>query len=158
MASSGVRLVVVVACTGSRPRLRGARGGRASDAARCARLRGSTQPTSETNSSRYVAANQGEEYTENSDSRSYQVASVGFSAANCAARAASTLRCGTSEPGTAASASRNSRTSAVRMDVSCRQAHRASSSGCSAGGRGSGGTSRAGALVSVWSTTATPPG
>ena len=53
------------------------------------------------------------------------------------------LRCGTSEPGTAASASRKSSTSAVRIEVSCRQAHRASSSGLRAGGRGSGGWSRA---------------
>src|SRR5689334_21928465 len=38
------------------------------------------------------------------------------------------------DPGTAARASRNSSTSAVRIDVSCRHAHRDSSTGLSAGG------------------------
>src|SRR5690242_15298567 len=42
--------------------------------------------------------------------------------------------CGMTDPGTAARASRNSSTSAVRIDVSCRHAHRDSSTGLSAGG------------------------
>src|SRR6476659_4314567 len=42
--------------------------------------------------------------------------------------------CGTTDPGTAARASRKSSTSAVRMEVSWRHAHRESSTGLSAGG------------------------
>lgn len=45
---------------------------------------------------------------------------------------ASMSRCGTTDPGTAASAS--SSTNAVRIEVSCRHAQRASSTGVSAGG------------------------
>ena len=44
-------------------------------------------------------------------------------------------RCGTTEPGIAATASRNNRISATRIEVSCRHAHAANSTGESAGGR-----------------------
>ena len=45
----------------------------------------------------------------------------------------STASCGTTDPGTAASASRNSRISAVRIEVSWRQAQRASPTGAAPG-------------------------
>ena len=71
-----------------------------------------------------MAANHGEAKTSNIDSRSSSGASVGCSAKYACTSTGLSVRCGRNEPGTLASASRNSSSSAVRMLTSCRQARR----------------------------------
>ena len=72
-----------------------------------------------------MAVNQKLENTSNSCSRSSHGLSTGWSAWYCAPLDSLRLRWGSSAPGTAPSASRNSRTSAVPIEVSARQGRRA---------------------------------
>ena len=90
-----------------------------------------------------MAANHGEAYTSKNPSRSSTGPAVGWSMIHWAVRAASMERCGKVDPGTAATARRSRRNSAVRMLVSERHVQRAQPSapsrgwvtGGSAGGR-----------------------
>ena len=71
-----------------------------------------------------MAANHGEEYTSKSLNQSMMGPEVGLSFRYWVTSAALVDRCGNNDPGTAATASINSRNKAVRMLVSCRQAQR----------------------------------
>ena len=71
-----------------------------------------------------MAVNQKLENTSKSCNRSSHGAITGWSAMYCATLDSLRLRCGSSAPGTAARASRNSNTSAVPMEVSARHARR----------------------------------
>ena len=71
-----------------------------------------------------MAANHGAANTSNSDSLSSQGPRVLCSSRYCTTRSGDWPRWGKIEPGTEASATRKSRISAVRMDVSCRHPQR----------------------------------
>ena len=73
-----------------------------------------------------MAANQADAYTSKPPSRSRNGASSGWAWKYRPTRSMLTGRCGSTEPGIAATASRKSRTSAVRMLVSWRQELRSS--------------------------------
>jgi hypothetical protein len=75
-----------------------------------------------------MAVNQKLENTSNACSRSSHGPIVGCSAMYCATFASLRLRCGSSAPGMAPSASRNSSTSAVPIEVNVRQVLRISAS------------------------------
>jgi len=71
-----------------------------------------------------MAANQGAANTSNSDSRFSSGPSAGWLVMYICTPAGSMPFCGSTDPGTLATASRNSSTRAVRIDVSCRHPHR----------------------------------
>jgi hypothetical protein len=101
-----------------------------------------------------MAANQADAYTSNMPNRSRNGASSGFARKYWATRSMLTARCGSTEPGIAATASRNSSTSAVRMLVSWRQELRRKAH-TGLGRRGGG--EAAGASRSVTTVTAASP-
>src|SRR6266700_7534560 len=70
-----------------------------------------------------MAANQGAAKTLNSPRRLSQGARAGCEVKYCWTPGALLPRCGRIDPGTLARASRNSRISAIRIEVSCRHAH-----------------------------------
>jgi len=71
-----------------------------------------------------MAANHGDAKTSNQPSRSSQGATTGLALRYASTFSGPSCRCGRSDPGTAATARRNSSTSAVRMLVSCRHERR----------------------------------
>jgi hypothetical protein len=73
-----------------------------------------------------MAVNQKLENTSNACSRSSHGPIVGWSAMYCSTLTSFKLRCGNNAPGIAASASKNSSTSAVPIEVSVRHVLRAS--------------------------------
>ena len=99
-------------------------------------------------------ANQGDAYTAKAPMRSRNGAEPGWAAMYEVTFSGLTGRCGNTEPGIAATASRKSSTSAVRMLVSCR--HELSSS-ATTGFRPRGGGAAAGAGRSSTAVTATSP-
>src|SRR5690348_3162079 len=70
-----------------------------------------------------MAANQGAAKTLKSPNRFSQGASAGWEMKYCCTPGALPPCCGRIDPGTLARASRNSSTSAIRIEVSCRHAH-----------------------------------
>ena len=76
------------------------------------------QPTRDTNSSRYTAENHGEVKTWNIPILSYNGPRTGCWRMKSLTATGVTFRCGTSDPGMAATARVNSSASAVRIDVS----------------------------------------
>ena len=138
-----------MAWCGSRARLRGVATGTARSARACSSVRGSTHPTSDTISSRYTDANHGVANTSNSPILSSIGASAGLSVKYWSTSRWFSDRCGSSAPGIAATASRNSSTRAVRIDVRPRQVLRSTATGDVRTGAGGVGRSGASTMIGV---------
>src|SRR5208337_5098422 len=96
-----------------------------------------------------MAANQGAPKTLNSPRRLSQGARAGWDVKYCCTPAGLVPCCGSIDPGTLPRASRNSRTSAIRIEVSCRHTHLSQSAGPNAPPPGDAGSGRGGSSGSA---------